>query len=258
MEQTTHQPNLQKESNVKAKNIRWHLLEQGSYLMVLVSGACFFLACVVLMWTVIFSSSNQVQAEVVPPTVAVRPTPTRDMSKPLIGIVSGHAGYDPGAVCPDGLTEAEVNRTIALGVIELLESKGIETDLLDEFDSRLDGYRADALVSIHADSCNIPGASGFKVARVTLSAIPEAEDQLVNCLWAEYAKATGLPEHPASITDGMTDYHAFREIASTTPGAIIETGFMLDDRFTLEYRPKAVSRGIATGIICFLNAEANR
>lgn len=187
------------------------------------------------------------------PTVSpVEESPTRESVKALVGIVSGHKGYDPGAVCDDGLTEAEINYAIALEVVKLLERRGIQADLLEEYDPLLSGYRADALVSVHADSCNIPGATGFKVARVTNSAIPEAEDKLVECLNQEYTIFTGLPQHPASITDNMTNYHAFNEIDSFTPGAIIETGFLLEDRFILEQRPKVVARGIAAGILCFL------
>jgi N-acetylmuramoyl-L-alanine amidase len=171
---------------------------------------------------------------------------------PHVGIVAGHAGYDPGAVCPDGLTEAEVNLVIAQEVQDLLIRKGYQVDLLEEFDDRLTGYRADALVSIHADSCDIPGATGFKVARVTDSAIPEAEDRLVACLYQEYEAATGLPRHPSSITDNMTNYHAFREIDQYTPGAIIEAGFLLDDRDLLVRRPKLAARGIAAGVVCFV------
>jgi N-acetylmuramoyl-L-alanine amidase len=171
---------------------------------------------------------------------------------PRVGIVAGHAGYDPGAVCPDGLTEAEVNMVIAQEVQALLNRKGYRVDLLQEFDDRLTGYRADALVSIHADSCDIPGATGFKVARVTDSAIPEAEDRLVDCIYQEYEAATGLPRHPSSITDNMTNYHAFREIDQYTPGAIIEAGFLLDDRDLLVRRPKLAARGIAAGVVCFL------
>jgi N-acetylmuramoyl-L-alanine amidase len=180
--------------------------------------------------------------------------PTRDPLRFRVGVVSGHRGYDPGAVCDDGLTEAEINHTVALEVVDLLERKGVQVDLLDEFDERLDDYQADALVSIHADSCNIPGATGFKVARVTESAIPEAEDRLVACLNQEYGQYTGLPQHPASITDNMTNYHAFREIAPLTPGAIIEIGFLYEDRDLLQNRPKVVARGTAAGILCFLNS----
>ena len=209
------------------------------------------------------SSVEQSKAEIriQPPQVQTAPTvgamavinsAVKDPNQPLVGIVSGHRGYDPGAVCPDGLTEAEINYAIALEVASLLERRGVQADLLDEFDDSLTDYQADALVSIHSDSCNIPGASGFKVARVTDSAIPESEDRLVACLNQEYAAYTGLPQHPASITDGMTNYHAFSEITPHTPGAIIETGFLLDDRQLLQYRPKIVARGVAAGILCFL------
>lgn len=186
------------------------------------------------------ASNTAVPAVVVPPGV------------PRVGIVAGHAGYDPGAVCADGWTEAEVNMAIAQEVQRLLSRKGYYVDLLEEYDDRLTGYRADALISVHADSCDVPGATGFKVARVTDSAIPEAEDSLVACLYREYEAITGLPRHPRSITDNMTNYHAFREIDSYTPGAIIETGFLLDDRDLLINRPKLVARGIAAGVVCFL------
>jgi N-acetylmuramoyl-L-alanine amidase len=184
--------------------------------------------------------------------VVVIQQPTRDLTKPLVGIVSGHRGYDPGAVCDDGLTEADVNYGIAVEVVDLLERRGVQANLLDEYDDRLPNYQAAALVSIHADSCTISGATGFKVARVTDSQIPEAEDKLVACLNREYALQTGLPQHPSSITDNMTDYHAFNQIDPHTPGAIIETGFLLDDRLLLEQKPKVVARGIAAGIMCFL------
>lgn len=180
------------------------------------------------------------------------PVPTRDPNKFFVGIVSGHRGYDPGAVCDDGLAEVDINYAVAQEVVALLHRRGIGADLLDEYDDRLTDYQADALISIHSDSCNIPGATGFKVARVTDSVIPEAEDRLVACLNEKYQVETGLLQHPASITDNMTNYHAFNEINPFTPGAIIETGFMLDDRFVLQHRPKVVARGIAAGIICFL------
>lgn len=217
-----------------------------------------------LMGFELFTASAQSKPEIRirPPVVHTAPTvearyplntwSVDDPNRPLVGIVAGHKGYDPGAVCPDGLAEAEINHMVALEVVNLLERRGVQTDLLDEYDPQLTDYQANALVSIHSDSCNIPGATGFKVARVTDSAIPEAEDLLVACLNQEYAAYTGLPQHPASITDGMTNYHAFSEIAPLTPGVIIEMGFLLDDRHLLEYKPKVLARGIAAGILCFL------
>ena len=168
-----------------------------------------------------------------------------------IGIVAGHSGYDSGAVCPDGLTEAEVNLAIATRTAERLRHAGAEVDLLEVFDARLHGYRADAFVSIHADSCE-GELSGFKVARVDQSAVPQAEDRLVDCLWQWYEQVTGLSPHPGSITYDMRDYHAFREIDPLTPGAIIEVGFLGGDRRLLTNQPERLARGVAEGILCFL------
>jgi len=171
---------------------------------------------------------------------------------PKVGIVAGHYGFDSGAVCPDGLQEVEITLAIAEKVVALLKRKGYQVELLGEFDDAILGYQADAFVSLHADSCDVPGASGFKVARVTNSAVPEEEDRLVECLWDEYEERTGLARHEDSITPAMRQYHAFRKIAPHTPGAIIEMGFMLDDRDTLLYEQEKVARGIASGVICFL------
>ncbi len=150
----------------------------------------------------------------------------------------------------------EINLSIAQLVKVLLENQGYAVDLLEEFDAALDGYLADALVSIHADSCNVPEASGFKVASVLHSALPEEEDRLVKCLREEYQTATGLPFHAHSITYDMTEYHAFYEIDSQTPAAIIEAGFMAADRQILLNQQDKVAQGIANGIVRFLETES--
>ena len=166
-----------------------------------------------------------------------------------IGIVAGHSGSDSGAVCPDGLTEAQVNRTIAEAVVKELTQRGARVDLLDEFDNRLRAYRADAFVSIHADSCQV-NLSGFKVA--SLEGGSDASARLADCLWREYETATNLPRHPNTVSDDMNRYHAFREIAIETPAAIIETGFLKADRELLTKRPERAAAGIVAGIDCFL------
>ena len=195
-----------------------------------------------------------------PTEIAPSPTPTKPPKK--IGIVAGHWStnprrYDSGAVCPDGLTEVEINLAVAQLVKTLLEDQGYAVDLLEEFDAALEGYRADALVSIHADSCNVPEASGFKVASVLHSALPEEEDHLVKCLREEYQAATGLSFHEHSITYDMREYHAFYEIAPQTPAAIIETGFMAADRQILLEQQDKVAQGITNGIVRFLETESD-
>lgn len=170
-----------------------------------------------------------------------------------IGIVAGHSGNDAGAVCPDGLTEAQVNKVIAEAVVEELRTRGATVDLLAEFDGRLSGYRAAAFVSIHADSCQVD-LSGYKVARLDTGELASspASARLADCLWQEYELATGLPRHPNTVTFDMSRYHAFREIAPTTPAAIIETGFLKADRSLLTQQPERAAAGIVSGIVCFL------
>jgi N-acetylmuramoyl-L-alanine amidase len=172
--------------------------------------------------------------------------------RPLIGIVVGHWESDTGAVCPDGLTEVEINQSVAEYVVSFLSQSGYAVEMLPEFSPKLSGYRAAALVSIHTDSCNVPEATGFKVARVSSSMVPEIEDRLVACLIERYGQRTGLAYHANSITFDMTEYHAFFEIAPETPAAIIEIGFMAADRSLLTRRPDLIARGIAEGIQCFL------
>jgi N-acetylmuramoyl-L-alanine amidase len=188
------------------------------------------------------------------PTLVATTTPHL---RPLIGIVSGHWGNDSGAVCPDGLTEAQINQNIATQVQKKLIEKGFDVDLLKEFDTRLNGYNALALVSIHADSCDYINdqATGYKVAAALASPDPEKATQLTACLRARYGQATGLQLHSTSVTSDMTDYHAFNEISDQTTAAIIETGFLNLDRQFLTEHSDVAAQGIVNGILCFINNE---
>ncbi|MBN1813332.1 MAG: N-acetylmuramoyl-L-alanine amidase [Anaerolineae bacterium] len=194
------------------------------------------------------------------PPAASPPTPTPTPGPPHVGIVAGHWGHDTGAMCPDGLREVDINFDVAERVVRILRANGYQVDMLEEFDDRLRNYQADALVSIHADSCNefrnaTPPASGFKVARVANSMVPEAEDRLVACLRKHYEARTYMYFHANSITPDMSHYHTFYEINGQTPGAIIETGFMFADRTMLTERPDLVAQGIIEGIVCFIEGE---
>jgi len=191
------------------------------------------------------------------PTATAVPAPSLTVTPhtPHVGIIAGHSGNDSGAVCPDGLQEVDVNREIARRVVALLTQRGWNVDLLDEFDVRLNGYQADALLSIHADSCNVPGKTGFKVACAESAFTPSA-NVLVDCIARHYAERTGLPFDANTITYDMTRYHAYYEIDHNTPAAIIETGFMLDDREILTQRPDVVAGGIVDGMVCFIEGES--
>lgn len=175
-----------------------------------------------------------------------------------IGIVAGHWKNDSGAVCPDGLTEEEVNLKIATLVQQKLTAEGYQVDLLAEFDPRLSQYKAIALVSIHNDSCEYINdqATGFKVAAAMHSAYPDKAARLTACLIDRYHARTGLPFHANSITNDMTNYHAFDEINSATTAAIIEAGFLNLDRKILTQNTDLVAQGIVDGINCFVRNES--
>ncbi len=181
--------------------------------------------------------------------------------KPVrIGIVSGHwgNGSDPGAVCPDGTNEHDVNLTIASLVRQKLEARGYNIDLLQEFDPRLDGYKAALLLSIHNDTCDAvdPQATGFKLAASTYSNDKNLTDRLSACLYDRYGRATGLQYRSGNITINMTDYHAFRVIDPSTPAAIIETGFLYLDRSLLVDHPDVAADGVVAGVLCFVRSES--
>ncbi len=166
-----------------------------------------------------------------------------------VGIIAGHRGNDSGTVCADGLTETEVNQKIAEMVVASLREQGMRVEVLDEFDPKLNGYEANAFLSIHADSCSVD-MTGFKVANAENGS--DASKHLTECLWTRYEAETGLPRHLSTITTNMTQYHAFRKIAETTPAAIIEIGFMNRDRAYLTQHSDSVAAGIVNGLTCFL------
>ena len=167
-----------------------------------------------------------------------------------IALIAGHMNHDSGAVCEDGLTEADVNLKVAHSVMAGLEARGIRSEIFSEFDPRLQGYSGTALVSIHADSCDYFNdlATGYK-----LSGSPHTDSsQLTICMENEYQAATQLLFHANTITDDMRNYHAFREIASGVPAVIIETGFLNLDREMLTTNAQVPAQGIVNGIVCYL------
>jgi N-acetylmuramoyl-L-alanine amidase len=179
-----------------------------------------------------------------------------------VGIVEGHSGNDSGAVCYDGngnvtLTEADVNLKIAAIVQQQLTQKGYQVDLLREYDTRLNGYRALAIVSIHNDSCDYINdeATGFKVAAALNTNDLNRANRLTACLVNRYERDTHLTFHAGSITPDMREYHAFREIDPSTVAAIIETGFLNLDREILTKDTDSVAAGVVDGILCFANNE---
>lgn len=232
-----------------------------------VVSAAVVMATLLTLWTPSNLFSNRrvgellisVQATRQAPVEPEAPLPTSPPEKIRIGIVAGHWGKnDPGTVCQDGLKEVDVNLQIATLARQQLIALGYDVDLLEELDDRLYSYQAAALVSIHNDSCDYinDNATGFKVAAAIENAYPEKAGRLTNCLVQRYQETTNMKYNFNTVTRDMSVYHAFNEIHSSTPAAIIETGFLNLDRQILTQQPELIAQGIVSGILCYVNNES--
>jgi len=173
-----------------------------------------------------------------------------------VALISGHAGFDSGAVCEDDsgrvtLTEADINANVAKLTAKRLRKAGADVIILDEYDDRLEGLQADLLISLHADSCI--DASGYKAAVDDRRAVTVEEIRLLQCIDDFYPAATGLTQHTNSVTHNMTQYHAFRRIDSATPAAILELGFLGGDQRLLTRSSPFVAKGVTDSILCFFD-----
>ena len=110
---------------------------------------------------------------------------------------------------------------------------------------------------IFSSSCSNYGAAGtgFNAASAASRGTTRgADERLLDCLIHQYGATTGLPRH-FGITDDMTFYHTFAEVSDDTPVAIIELGFMLNDRRSLTEQQDLLAQGIANGVRCFLRPD---
>jgi N-acetylmuramoyl-L-alanine amidase len=253
------------------RKARTEIVWIGTLRTVIITGAAAVLVSTIFsLWTrpTFFSEEfraglNRVQAT--QRLINTQPTPLpTDVREVRIGIIAGHSGppedpnfeVDPGAVCPDGLTELEINESVAREVVTILRREQYTVDLLEEFDPRLDGYQADVLVSIHTNDCRDYGEAGrgYGVAAAARQTTRGEDEYLLECLINQYGATTGLPRH-YGVTYDMTEYHTFSEISSDTPTAIIELGFMYMDRPILTQQPRLLAQGVANGIRCYLRPD---
>lgn len=159
-----------------------------------------------------------------------------------------------------GKWEWEVNLEIVTLTKELLEQQGIVVDILPA--TVPPRYLADAFVAVHADGSTDKTKSGFKVASPRRDYTRKAT-QLVSHIESEYEKATNLELDP-NVTRNMRGYYAFawwryeHSVHPMTPSAILETGFLtnLSDRKTIVSNPDISAKGLAEGIINFLQSNS--
>lgn len=185
-----------------------------------------------------------------------------------VGLQAGHwrveetpqelRGLGPGASA-GGKAEWEVNLDIAERTAALLRASGVEVDVIP---STLPvEYKAHAFLSVHADGDETGTRQGYKLGRAAWSATPEADDKLMAAISGAYADATRMPLDPVGASRRMNAYYAFNSrrychaIAPGTPSAILETGYLTSavDRQMLLNDPDAAARGIATGLLRYLD-----
>jgi len=205
------------------------------------------------------------------PEPTLIPTP----SIPEVAIVAGHwapesndgvpSVRDSGAVCPDGLREVDITKSVADKTLAMMQPRGYNAVLLQEFDPRYvetPKFKPRVFLSIHADSCLVGGdyayATGYKIAHAEPSDNEEQDSRLVTCVTRSYdqvASIYNMPFNANTITRNMTEYHAFRKIDPTTPAAIIELGFLGQDREFLVNHQGEMARGLAVGLDDFLHGS---
>ena len=158
-----------------------------------------------------------------------------------------------------GYREFQVNLDIAQRAAVLLRAAGLTVDVLPA--TVPPNYRADAFVAIHADGSTSRAASGFKAS--THWREWAAGVALVDALQVEYGAASGLRWDGDRISSNMRGYYAFasgrydHSVSAYTPSAILEMGYLTNpsDRALMVSQPDRLARGVANGVLRFLNAQ---
>jgi len=100
------------------------------------------------------------------------PPPPQSRIKRVIVIDPGHGGPDPGALSADGVQEKDLTLAMSLQLRRLLLSRGYtvymtrDRDVAVELPTRSQiarSYRADLMISIHADSHRDPANKGLSI-----------------------------------------------------------------------------------------------
>ncbi len=133
-----------------------------------------------------------------------------------------------------GVNEVDLNLAVAEHLKTALELSGIQVDLLSATVPR--GYRADLLISLHADASPDETRRGYKSAYFSDERRPTGRNKLESVLKRHIDEAyfyySGLPDDDPNVSGAMLEYYAFnsyrfRHSASRrTPALIVEMGYL--------------------------------
>lgn len=189
------------------------------------------------------------------------------LGPPHVGLQIGHDGaaeqpaelahlrFNTGGFA-GGLSELSVNRSVAAALKQALEARGITVDLLTA--TPPEGYHADLLLALHADSVQYATRTGYKSAYFDPPR-SRLEPQLKSFIDADYLQLTGLPDDTENTTGAMREYYAFNfrsyrhTVHPATPALIVELGYLSNPRDAALLRePGAVADALAEGVVHFL------
>ena len=156
----------------------------------------------------------------------------------------------------NGVNEVDVNRSVVAALSARLSAHGFEVDVLSAV--MPPGYRADLLLSIHADSSVDPERGGYKSshfipARNAREALLKLE--VDRALFA----ATGLPDDDHNVSGNMMHYYAFNHhrfehaAGRSTPALLIELGYLSNGRdLELLLQPELLAAALERGTLSYL------
>lgn len=158
-----------------------------------------------------------------------------------------------------GMSEWEVNYTIAQLIAQKLRDNGVEVDVLPT--TIEPDYWADVFIAIHADGSEDRSKSGYKFASPWRDFTGNAE-MLVDLLNSYYGEQVEM-EYDPNISRNMRGYYAFawwrydHSIHPMTTAAIAETGFLTNayDRSIIIERPDISANAISDAIIEYLRKK---
>lgn len=157
-----------------------------------------------------------------------------------------------------GLDEVSVNAAVVEALAARLRARGALVDVLPA--TVPVRYRADLVLSVHADANEDETRNGYKSAHFW----PErnAREPLLKVLIDRaVASGTGLADDDRNVSGNMFGYYAFNDrrfrhaVAPGTPALLVELGYLSSsaDRRLLT-RPEALAAALEEGVAAYLKA----
>ncbi|MBD3918855.1 N-acetylmuramoyl-L-alanine amidase [Paenibacillus sp. PR3] len=204
--------------------------------------------------------SGRIQVDVFDPSVVLPETLPLDTSTVSgdklykVVIDAGHGGTDPGTSSASGLYEKTFNLSIVLKMKELLDKeKRIQvtyTRTDDTYPTRKErvnmanNIKADAFVSIHANSFTSPATNGTETYYNRSDSKPFAQ-----IMHKHLVEATGLKDNGVRFGD----FQVIRE--TTMPAILLENGYMSNENDVKALFDNAVQNRIAAAIVAGIKEQ---